>query len=448
MVDDAEAIPPRRPIYFGWWIVLAGLVALAVVEFADNSFPNRFFYSTNTTNVLFGTIATFLLVTLALNLLRPFVGHLADRYGPRYLAAPALLIGGLSSIALSRLEPGWLPYAAAVLIGGGLSLTMHIVMATAVANWFSRNRGKAFALLLMGPAVALFLPALSIGLWINLLSLRDDASEAFSGRSFAGYEVLVAGIVMIGLAVPLAVLLRQRPDGSGASLEKEGSAEYPLDAEPSPQPLTTILKSRQYLLYIVALSLQASAIGAIRITTGSALDNSLTTIGARWFGDVVIATAVVVAVGLFVTGALSDRYDRRKVVAGILGAQLVCSLVLVLATDEIAVLALAIVIGGGVGALSAANLALQAELWGRRRFGLLLGIQMSAALFLSGVWVSITFIIRGFFGDLTTGIDEETAGYLLVIIGAAVPLAVALALILLMRRPRGVDGPAAGAVAA
>ena len=440
-ITSAEDAPPqtpliRRPIYHGWWIALAGLAALAVVEFAGEILPDRLFHGTSTTNLLFVTIVAFVLVSLALLLLPPIVGHLADRYSPRFLAVPALLIGGLSAIALSRLEPGWVPFVAAILIGNGLSATIHIVMATAVANWFSRNRGKAFALLLMGPAVALFLSTLPIRLQIDLLTLTDDVSEALSGGTLMGFEALVAGIAMIAIAVPIVILLRHKPDGSNARLEQEGFTEHDPDTEPAQQPLSAILKSRQYLFYVVALSLQASAIGAIRITAGSALGDSITSIGVRWFGDTLLAAAVVVAVGLLVTGALSDRYDRRKVVAGILGAQLFCSLALVTAPGELAVLALAIAIGGGAGALSAANLALQAELWGRRRFGLLMGIQMSATMFLTIVWPLAMGAIWGISSLLPFELDDDAALFPFVIIGTAVPLAVALALILLMNRPR------------
>ena len=436
--EDALPQTPliRRPIYHGWWIVLAGLVALAVVEFAGTSILDRLFFSPNTANDLFVTIVASVLVAVTLLLLHPFVGYLADRRGPRVVVTPALLIGALILIVLTWAEPGWLTYWAAILVVRVFSPVVHIALATAVANWFMRNRGKAFAFLLMGPAVAHFLPAASIGLWLELLSLTDDASEAFSGGHYSTFQALIAGIAVIVAVVPLAILLRRKPDDSNARLEQEGSTEYDLDAEPAPQPLRAILQSRQYRLYVVALSLQASAIGAIRITAGSALGDSITSIGVRWFGDTLLAAAVVVAVGLLVTGALSDRYDRRKVVAGILGAQLFCSLALVTAPDELAVLALAIVIGGGAGALSAANLALQAELWGRRRFGLLMGIQMSAAAFLATFWGLATWILWRLSALSANGFDDDAALFPFVIIGAAVPLAVALALILLMNRPR------------
>ncbi len=439
--NGVDTAPPtsalvRRPIYYGWWIVLAGLVVFAVVEFAGTSILDRLFYSPDGANELLVTIVVSVLVAVALLLLHPFVGYLADRLGPRVVITPALLIGGLILIALSWAGPGWLTYWAAILVVRGLSPVVHIALATAVAHWFMRNRGKAFALLLMGPAVAHFLPAASIGLWLELLSLTDDASEAFSGGHYSTFQALIAGIAVIVVAIPLAILLRRKPDDSTARLEQEGSTEYDPDAEPAPQPLSAILKSRQYLFYVVALSLQASAIGAIRITAGSALGDSLASIGARWVGDIVLATAAVVAVGLFVTGALSDRYDRRMVVAWILGAQLVCSLVLVFVTDELAVLALAIAIGGGAGALSAANLALQAELWGRRRFGLLLGIQMSAAMFMYAVWAFTIGAIWAILPSRELGMYDNEALFPFVIIGAAVPLAIALALILLMKRPR------------
>ena len=427
----------RRPIYYGWWIVLAGFVALAVVEFADSTIPDRLFYPADTTYRVFAAVVSSVILAFSFILLLPVAGHLADRYGPRVVVTPALLIAGLIIIALSRVAPGWLSYTFAILVGSGLAATIHIGMATAVANWFTRNRGKAFALLLTGPAVALFLPALSIGLWLKLLTFVDDASEAFGGLHFSTWQVLATGIAVIVVTAPPAILLRRKPDVAVARREQEEFTENDLNAEPAPQPLRAILKSRQYLFYVAALSLQVSAIGAIRIAAGTALGDSLTSIGARWFGDVILATVVVVAVGLFVTGALADRYDRRIVVAGILGAQLVCSLVLVLFTGDLAVLALAIAIGGGVGALSAANLALQAELWGRRRFGLLLGIQMSAVTLLTAIWTGATVAIWASFSSRPPfGLGDNPAGYPFVILSAVLPLAIALILILLMKRPQ------------
>ena len=436
MTADVQTAPRHR-IYHGWWIALAVLVAFAMVEFADATIPDRLFYPANpatTVNALFVAIVVSATFALTLFALQPVAGHLADRHDPRVVITLALLIGGVVLMALSWSDPGWLPYTAAILVGSGLGAIVHITMVTVVAGWFMRNRGKAFALLLTGPAVALFLPGLSIGLWINLLSLSGDASGVFSGGHFLTFQAMAAGIAVIVAAVPLAILLRRKPDGSNAHLEQEGSAEYDPDVEPAPQPLSAILKSRQYRFYVVALSLQASAFGAIRVAAGSALGDSLTSIGARWFGDAVMAAAVVVAVGLFVTGALSDRYDRRKVVAWILGAQLFFGIALVIATDELAVLALAIAIGGGAGALSAANLALQSELWGRRRFGILLGIQISAATLLTAVWALTMGVIWELFARPPFGLDDDAAVYPFVIIGAVIPLAIALALILRMNR--------------
>ena len=433
--DTAPSQAPliRWPIYRGWWIVLAGLVALAVVEFADRTVPSRLFSPVNTDTVLFVGIAGWAFFGLTLH---PVVGHLVDRHGPRVVITPALLFGGLVFISLSWAEPGWLPYVAAILFGSGLAAIVHIGMATAVANWFEGNRGKALALLLMGPAVALFLPALSSSLWIDLVSLADDASEALSGGYLSTFLELAAGIAVIASAVPLTILLRRKPNGSMARVEQGESPESDADAETAGQPVRAILNSRQYRLYVVALSFQMSAIGAIRIAAGPALGDSITSIGTRWFGDAVLASAVVVAVGLFVTGALSDRYNRRKVVTGILGAQMVCSLALVIVTDEFAVLALAVAIGGGAGALSAANLALQAALWGRRHFGLLLGIQMSAATLLTIVWV----ITTGFIWEILTRppleLEDTATIYPFVIVGATLPLAIALIVILLMKRPQ------------
>ncbi len=453
MATEVQTTPRRRTrIFYGWWIVLVGAGVLFLAQFARSFLvtPPEF----NDLTILGRSmlILTRILGSLSLLFINPIAGYLVDRFGPRVVVTTALAIGGLGFLALSPAESGVSTYAAALLIGGSLFATSYIAVAKAATNWFSRNVGKAFAILLMGPAIVSLWPSLWFELSLELGTFPSPSPTASSTGTVAGTPfstlILLTGIALCAATIVVFTLFRHRPQEYVAQPEEETFAEgeadvgggestaYRASTEQAGQSVRSILLSRPYLLYIGVLSLQAPVIFSLRLSTSEAYLDFLFTFSFRWLGAFELLLGVLGIAVLFMAGTLSDRYSRQRVVAAIIGIQLASACVILLADGDMAALALIVASSTGVAGIAAASLALQAEYFGRRHFGLLLGIQISAAALVFHVWSRIQPFA------LPSSIEEMGSGSiwvqhpLLPLVGAVLPLAIALVLILLMKRPQ------------
>lgn len=436
--NGSDTAPPqapliRWPIYRGWWIVLAAAGVLAVVDFADSQASSRLFVSA-LSDKLFGIIPLYLLASITafsvLLVARPLVGYLADRVGWRLVVTMLLLAGGMAFILLSSVTSSIPSYTAAVLVASFLGAGLYIALAVSVTNFFNRNRGKAFAVILIGPIVPVLFQAPLVDILFNLSIFGPELSDQTRSWPIWRPSILLPGIVLCLAAIPLVYLLsRQGKENvlSGSSVTGEIETESPpTSVGPYNWRLAMILVSKPYWLYAVALSLQS--IGITAMLFAAANTPFVFTIPILWYVDTITVIAWFGVAGLLVSGILSDRLDRRRVVVGVLILQLACALLMVIATDVAEVFLFALASSTGSGAMSAANASLLAQYWGGRHFGLLMGLQISVIALLNASWWLISPQI---------GVSMSTKPQpLQLVVHAILPLAIALVLILLMKWPQ------------
>jgi OFA family oxalate/formate antiporter-like MFS transporter len=169
-------------------------------------------------------------------------GWLADRWGPRLLAATGMLVVGLG-LALAGLAENLLQACLSygLLVGIGVGLA-YVPAVAAVQRWFVVRRGLASGLAAAG-----------IGVGTTLVPPVTDALSAL-GDWRAGLFALGGLVAAFGLAGALLLeaspeSLGQRPDG-----ETGGSATGPRLPVEGP-PLSEICRSRRFLLLYVAVLL-------------------------------------------------------------------------------------------------------------------------------------------------------------------------------------------------
>jgi MFS family permease len=137
----------------------------------------------------------------------PFLGRLADRWGPRRVIALCVALLGAGAIGSSLVEQLWHVYLTAGLMmavgAGGVALSTGT---TVVARWFEQRRGLA-----MGLAGG----AMSAGQLV-VIPLATALTLAFGWRA----SFLTLGIAVVLLALPIAVAL------IGNDPEERGLAAY------------------------------------------------------------------------------------------------------------------------------------------------------------------------------------------------------------------------------
>ena len=237
--------PPR--IFYGWWIVLAGLgITLVGDAFFDYGFSSFFIPwrdSFGWSRSLLGGVVG--LSRLVGGLMAPIIGWLIDKYGPRRMMFLGLGIMGLGFIALSRINSLVMLYVVYIgLVAVGSRLGTFRPAQVAVANWFIRYRGRAMGIVMTGPGLG--------GSFVFLFALFINTFGWRAGAVLAGLSVWTLGF-------PLASVFRHRPEqygllpdgervpreigmapaaGMGGWMTQEGepSAEQEREASTPPQP--------------------------------------------------------------------------------------------------------------------------------------------------------------------------------------------------------------------
>ncbi len=418
MTADVSAPRRRRPrLFYGWWMALSGLYLMfwttGVSFFGFSAFFDSIRLDLNWSRAQVSLGPAILALQTAV--FSPTIGFLTDRLGPRFVTAIGMFLGGAGFIVLSQVEHAWQYYVAFILIGSGMGATSYVMVATAVSNWFLRNRGKALGLTFMGPGFAGIITALLVVL-IREYGWRDAA--------------LFTGIGTWITCIPLALVLRRRPEHYGlrmdgdlpeADASESGQSSTMTEPEPTPGGVRSILLSRSYLLYVGALSMQQIAITAMVVHHIPALVSygfSVETAGAM----VVVFTVASIPMRFF-SGALADRFNKKLVVATMLSFQLAGGILFIFVANIWVAILFEVIYGTGWGGSNAARLSLQGEYWGRGIFGSLMGLQVGAGA------------VGGLISPVLVGWLADAYDYRIAFMTVVLPLALAVVMVLLMNHP-------------
>ena len=195
----------RLPIYYGW-VALGAAGSSMFVRNAAGSLTFAVFVpliadETGWSRALIGGAAAVggLLATGA----SPPVGWAIDRFGARPVLALALVILGLSTIALAWLSAHIAIFYAALAVGRIMfSSPLNVGAATVVGRWFVRQRGRATGLLFLSHSGGMAAFPLA-ATWV---------SAAYGWQT--AWIVLGAMVYVIALA-PVALLVAERPEDVG-----------------------------------------------------------------------------------------------------------------------------------------------------------------------------------------------------------------------------------------
>jgi len=206
----------RLPFFYGWFVVGAAFVALALTYTVWYSFSvfyvallEQFGWSRAS------SAGVFSLFVIIYGVSGAAAGALTDRFGPQRVIAAGALILAAGMVACSRLTDLWQFYLFfGVVCAIGSSAAGWIPCVVTVSAWFSRRLGAALGIASAGIGVGILVLVPVTQLLINLYGWRT------------AYLVL-AGIVGCGVA-PIALLfLRGRPEELG--MQKDGRLPKSVD---------------------------------------------------------------------------------------------------------------------------------------------------------------------------------------------------------------------------
>ena len=343
---------------------------------------------------------TFALAAITVALVSPGIGVLMDRYPPRRIILPAILVFALALASLSTLGSNiarfYLTFFVLGLVANG---TAQFAYTRTILTWFQRRRGLALALILTGSGVgSILIPPLTQ--WI------------ITSHGWRAAYLTLGGIALLGM--PLTFLLvRNQP----VAAQRAGDTGML-----SGVTVGAALRSAPF--WIMAVIIMLSAFGENGLVTNLAAiltEHGVSTQAAALALSVRGGAGIL---GRLATGFLIDRFPAQRIQTFILLLSAAGTLILAFAGTSPVSLIGAALLGAGLGSEADVVPYLLAGYFGRKHFSVLYGLTWTA------------YAIGGATGPLVIGrLYDRAGGYQpRFIVGLACMALLAAAISLLLRR--------------
>ena len=413
-----ETSGKRQPIFFGWYMVAASVVANTIFSAA---YFQGFGVLILPIERTFGwdrwvISAAMSLRQLESGIVSPAVGFLLDRFSARKLIFWSAVISGTGFIGLGFTSGIAMFFLCFVIISLGASGVSHAVTwPVIISRWFRRNRGLATGLAVTGPIFG-----------SPIVILNTQIEEAYGWRSVLfGYGILI----LVGITL-LSMLVRDRPEPYGlrpdgdppddsVTTEHHSGPRRRMDAGLT---LHAVFRTKEFWLFTSYLSGTFAVNSAVQ---GHMIPYFQQDIGltAAWAAVVMSMVFIISGIGRIGGGYLLDRMDYRlvlAVVAAMMGLGLLYLQVVPVKTVW-ATLPFAVMFGISFGCLVPMRGAVGSIMFGTRTIGGILGLLQGGPI-AAGV---IGPLVMGLIFDLNGNYSTAIWG-LIVISALMIPLSLAM----------------------
>ena len=407
-MNIAEKLSTRFRCYYGWIIVAVALISMALWMGIRSSFS--VFYVTLLeefpwTRADSAGVQSVALITYTL--MAPLVGGLIDRFGPRRVIVPGIMIlasGLMLCSYIETLTQFYLYYG--VIAGAGISCIGIVSYSAILAHWFEKNRGLASGIAVSGMGLGTFLLVPMSQQFINWWGWR--------------MTFIITGCLVLVILVPAnALFLRHKPEELGQFPDGENSGDLHKNQHTQDKPtshlsnewtLKEALNTMRFWALIIFPFIALFGIYIILVhNVRFMVDQGVAKMTAALIFAIV---GILSSIFRIFWGWLSDHISRELTYTlGIICACLgVGSLLLFeIMGSRFFIYSYAILFGIGWGATAPMFMAVAADLFKGRIFGLIYGfleagIGIAGAL---GAWIA------GFIFDKT---QSYQAAFVLVIV--------------------------------
>lgn len=375
--------------YYGWIIVGVSLISMSFWLGIRNSFSVFYVallddFSWSRSSSAGGQSVAFLTYTF----LAPLVGALIDRFGPRRVIGPGVVILSLGLVVCSsirNLAHFYLFYG--VLMGTGITTIGIVSYSSVIAHWFEKKRGLASGIAVSGMGLGTFLLVPMSQKFITLWGWRTS--------------FVILGIIVIVILLPLnGIFLRHKPEEMG--LLPDGAKEQDrnhsnnkgkiLSQGPIPVDWTfkkAVITGRFWALFwfpfLSIIGIYLILVHNVRFMVDQGIDKMTAAM-------VFAAVGIISSLFRIFWGWLSDRIGREMayslgMISGCIG--LVSLILFARSNAGMFILTFAVFFGIGWGASAPMFMAVAADLFKGRGFGLIYGIVEGGVGFAGaiGAWI-------------------------------------------------------------
>jgi MFS family permease len=357
-----------KKIFYGWWVVFGcffiSLYVGSMIVYGFTCFFKalRDEFGWSYTQISF----TVSLRALEMGLLAPVAGFLVDRYGGRKLILGGTIIIGAGLLLLSLAHSLAFFYGCFLILGLGASGCMPVVTMSVVANWFKRKVGLALGLMASGMGAG----GLMIPIMVRLI-------DSYGWRSAS----IILGLGMWVIGIPLALVIRSRPEPYGYLPDGRRSDEKTPQIQTQPKgeeiPFKEAVKNKAFHYVNMAEAIRMLTASAVVTHIMPYLDSLGIPRGTA--GLVAGAVSLCSIIGRFGFGWLADLFDKRVImVCSFLSLGAGLFTLCYVKTPWVLFLFL-LLFPAGFGGGMVLRGAILRECFGRQSFGKLLGITMGCA---------------------------------------------------------------------
>jgi predicted MFS family arabinose efflux permease len=296
----------------------------------------------------------FALAAITVALVSPLIGLLLDRFPPRRIILPGILVFAVGLATLSRLTPHILQfYATFFIIGLVANATAQFAYTRTILTWFTSHRGFALALLLTGSGVgSILIPPVT-----EWMIQHHGWRSAF---------LLLGGIAILGFPLT-ALLVRNRPEAAIVRTEHRADTG-----------VTVATALRTAAFWILAFITILSAFSENGLVTNLA---SILTQHGVLAASAALALSVrggASIIGRLGVGFTIDRVSPERIQSLVLALAAAGTLILAFAGSTWTALSGAAILGVGLGSEADVTPYLLARYFGRRHFSALYGLSWTA----------------------------------------------------------------------
>ncbi len=387
-----------RPIYFGYWIILAGFftqfIAVGMTNYIVGSFMIPMTDEFGWSRAEFSASRSIGQIILAATGF--IIGSYIDRFGGKRFMIAGGIVLALSLFSLSRISSltQWLVINGLVLTAGA-AMVGNLVVNVTLGKWFVEKRGRAVALAGMGISLA----------GITLPPSVTWLIDSFGWRT--AWEVLAFSAAAITL--PAALLVRRRPEDFGLHPDGKTDAEVLAgDAEAAAadfmKSMTRAQAMRTSSFYFLVL-----AFGLFQISITVMLVQTIPLMTDAGYSRLIASTMISLSsVPAFLSkplwGIMIDRYNPKRLAA--LGAAVTGSAIILIVFSvsvqvDWLVFSGFLLMGIGWGGLLPLQEVIWASFFGRRYLG---AVRSTAMPFTFGM-SAIGPVLVGYYYDATGNYD-------------------------------------------
>jgi len=278
-------------------------------------------------------------------------GWLVDRFGPRRLMIAGIVMAGVALVGLGAIHTlagfyfFYLFNALGNVCGGPLPNQVLL------SRWFTAARGRAMGFAYLGIGIG--------GALVPFLAVWLTGAVGWQGA------LQVLGALIVVVALPLALFVKESPDSAGAS------------GPVAKASTSSVFQRPAFYLLLVGSVCSIAAVGGTNqhLKLFLSLDHGFTQAGAARIASLVLGSSLVGRLGM---GWLADRIPKKYVM--LLIYLLVASAipVLFLTGTPAAIYIFAVVFGIGLGGEYMVIPLMAAELFGVQVLGRIMGIVLAA----------------------------------------------------------------------